>query len=252
MQMALSRSRSWATSWRHFDNRLGADGGRSEGRTCGGFSATCRDILANTQDSWMSSSVIDAALIELRAHVQSIRTYVLLVEQASSFHSYGRELVPDAVALTAAKEVATMAHDCERAAMVMNLGGDHWIAALVDTTIKRITVMGTLSTKMRGGDLAVQRIRMCADAMDDVAGVVREPSSIVYESAYEQTDDYNCGPFAVAHTVCAAMCLAVDPCVSGNIIRLAIIPSVLRLGESHLRAWEASAGRADGRSAPDR
>lgn len=243
VKMRMGRSRPSGSLWKYYDSESGPDGTQNADRAYEGCSVTCRDILVITGDSLLTSGIINAALIELREVVRSQRTYVLLVEQASSFHSYGSVLVPEEAALRAAKEVANVVGACERVAMVMNVGGVLWIAAVVDVRTKRINVMGSLSSISDGRAKAVERIMLFTTSMDEVSGTGRKPWTVVNDSACEQSDGYNCGPIAVAQTVCAVTGLDVDPCASGDVIRLAIVYSILNLGEAHERARETVSAR---------
>lgn len=111
VQNYLGKSRPSQTAWYFFDSSSGVDGLRAAQRTYAGITVTCAEMVSRASTAWMTSGVINAALFELGMLVQSRRKYVLLVEQASSFHSNGARLVPEDAALTAEKVVAAEVGD---------------------------------------------------------------------------------------------------------------------------------------------
>lgn len=236
VQLRLGGTRTGDVLWKFFDTASGVSGAQSSDKVYGGVSVNSAEALRAVCTTWLTSAVVNACLIETRLLVGSARTYVLLVEQASSLHSYGRGTVDEAVALKAAEEVAGEVGDSTAVVMVINIENSHWIAAKIETISLCITIFDTLRGTSAAKSTAVARLQLLCDAMDIRAG--RDPHAwdVKHDWSWHQTDDYNCGVFASARVYCCALGYESSTSVPVDLLRLALVRYILLRGEGYAQA----------------
>lgn len=236
VQLRLGGTRTGDVLWKFFDTASGVSGAQSSDKVYGGVSVNSAEALRAVCTTWLTSAVVNACLIETRLLVGSARTYVLLVEQASSLHSYGRGTVDEAVALKAAEEVAGEVGDSTAVVMVINIENSHWIAAKIETISSCITIFDTLRGTSAAKSTAVARLQLLCDAMDIRAG--RDPHAwdVKHDWSWHQTDDYNCGVFASARVYCCALGYESSTSVPVDLLRLALVRYILLRGEGYAQA----------------
>ncbi|KAK1869321.1 hypothetical protein I4F81_011799 [Pyropia yezoensis] len=116
--------------------------------------------------TWMTSDVINAALVELRVATRGSKSYLLLSSETAAMLRIGRRAVTLVEAQKAADEVACEAGDYDMVGLVINLLKQHWVSAFADINNRCITVFDSLaSIQAEEKAVAVGRVMMLCDAV---------------------------------------------------------------------------------------
>jgi len=230
------------TVWRYFsvdDGMLGAMVGCN---LYGGYSIPIVEVLIAGQRRFLTNGMLDAALVELREHCMGVTSpsAVLLTNQSAAFTGSVGHVVEEADARDKAKEVLGVlpSRPYVRYVMLLNLINKHWISAEVLIHSGTIKVFDSSAGSYAPQKASVvRRVVLFAEealrfqrATDPTAPTWTE-WNVVDVTAPRQTDDYNCGAFALAHLWCAidGRDLASIHCV-GDLIRLAMIYTLVERG----------------------
>lgn len=245
----LASGRAGVNAWRFFDLAAGPAGGVAGCREYGGLTTTYREIARGCQPTWMTSDVINAALVELRVAARGSKSYVLLSSEMAAMLRIGRHAVILVEAQKAAEEVACEAGDCDKVGLVINLLNQHWVSAFADIENRCITVFDSLAgIQAEEKAVAVGRVKMLCDAVlarrkQSLSPPGQQGSSpwrVIECDAPRQLDTYSCGAFAVAHVACALRGTSLPVGVRGNVLRLALLHNVVSQGRMYESARAAN------------
>lgn len=203
------------------------------------------DIVLGGQRAYMTSALLDAALVEMWMHValRVMPGYVLLTSQSAAFMTCNNKRVPEDVALQKIKEVYEVMPRAryQRFVMLLNLSEHHWISAEVQPA-RTITIFDSSDGAFKEEeDFAVRRVELFAHELDrlrrlgDPTAPPVDKWAVNFINAPVQEDGYNCGPLTLAHIWCAANGLELGriPAVAGDHLRLGFLFTLLHCGKRY-------------------
>lgn len=97
-------------AWRIFSQSTGALGGKAGSDMYGGCTRTVTDIIVGGQRAYMTNTILDAALVEMRYHgsLRLIPSNVLFTGQSATFTTCHNKRVSEDDASGKIKEVSTL------------------------------------------------------------------------------------------------------------------------------------------------
>lgn len=245
-------------AWQYFLLGAGSRGDLEESHLYGGCTVSFADVALGRQRCYITSAILEAALVEMRQH-RALRItpwYVLLMGQYASFTTCNKARVPVDVAVKNIKEV----HDVMQRAryecflMLLILVDMHWISA-------EVLPHGIINIyDSSDGDFnnekyfAVERVPLLAREVDRLRQLSHPMAPVVDKSAVTfinvQADGHNCIPLALAHiwSVANGMDLGKMTNVVGDHLRLGNWCCLLQCRKRYQGARLASQAARNGTS----